>query len=118
MNRINQAIAAAKESLDSDGHRATDALRDLLDATRMTERHIEVLTIERDHARAQADSTIQLLTDIYRLLHPEDVHTADGKTYQFTLPTSFNVGALYRELSARIRALPYKIGEIEQRRVW
>ena len=39
----------------------------------------EILRHERDHARAQLDSAVKLLTGIHNLLYPAQVTTQDGR---------------------------------------
>ena len=63
----------------------------------------EILRHERDHARAQLDSAVKLLTGIHNLLYPAQVTTQDGRTMVFRPGNSHE---FMQALSDRIRALP------------
>jgi hypothetical protein len=63
----------------------------------------EILRHERDHARAQLDNAVKLLTGIHNLLYPAPVTTPDGRTMVFR---PGNPHEFMQSLSDRIRALP------------
>ena len=65
----------------------------------------EVLRNERDHARAQANNAVKLLTSIHALLYPDPIKMTDGRTMVFR-PSDPDPHTLLQELSERIRALP------------
>jgi len=65
----------------------------------------EVLRHERDHARAQVDNAVKLLTGIHALLYPDPIKTKDGRTMVFR-PNDPDPHTILQELSERIRALP------------
>lgn len=61
----------------------------------------EVLRHERDHARAQLDNAVKLLTIIHNLLYPAPVTTPDGRAMVFRPE---NPHEFMQALSDRIRA--------------
>ena len=66
------------------------------------EREVEVLTAERDMARAHRDRLADILTRIYACLAPPDV-TVDGRVWSYVGP---DMPEMLRMLSERIRAIP------------
>jgi len=74
----------------------------------MTDELIEVLLAERDHARAQVDNAVKLLTSIHALLYPAPIKIDDGRTMVFR-PKNPDPHEVLQELSDRIRAIPDKI---------
>lgn len=57
---------------------------------------------ERDHARAQLDRSVKILSGIHSLINPPMV-THDGKAYEFQSPL---IQEQLQALSDRIRAIP------------
>jgi hypothetical protein len=78
---------------------------DMLEADEHSSLTIEVLRAERNHARAQRDNAIKLLSSIHMLLYPAPFNMADGNTMVFR-PKNPDPHVVLQELSDRIRAIP------------
>lgn len=65
--------------------------------------HIEMLTYERDVARAHRNALANILTAIHAQLSPPDVSLPDGRVMRFHDP---NAVQTLHVLSERIRAIP------------
>jgi hypothetical protein len=77
-----------------------------------TSRHeFVVLRAQLDHARAQVDSAVKLLTGIHVLLYPPPLTLEDGRTMVFRPE---NPHDFMQTLSDRIRALPDQIKALQE----
>lgn len=79
------------------------------DARRMLQ--VKVLRAERDHARAQFEEAIKLLTGIHSLMYPAPTALPDGRVMVFR-PTSPDPHDVLQALSDRIRALPDELEKL------
>lgn len=66
-------------------------------------REVEVLTAERDAARAHRDRLADILTRIHACLAPPDVTAPDGRVWSYVGP---DMPEMLRMLGDRIRAIP------------
>lgn len=91
----------------------SDHLEHFADLVRARDaRRIEVLQHERDHARAQFESAVRLLTGIHSLLYPAPVKMDDGRTMVFRPE---NAHEFMQALSDRIRAMPDELAALKDR---
>lgn len=87
---------------------SADTLRENAHLKRM----VEILRIERDHARARFDHSIKLLVGIHSLLYPAPLNMEDGRIMVFR-PKDPDPHEVLQALSDRIRALPDEIEKID-----
>ena len=86
-----------------------DAVAELIERDERSERLIEVLRHERDHARRCYDGAVKTLAGIRALLYPPPHTNAEGVTFVFHSP---HVHEQMQALSDRIRAIPNEISTI------
>lgn len=85
------------------------AVAELIERDERSERLIEVLRHERDHARRCYDGAVKTLAGIHALLYPPPHTNAEGVTFVFHSP---HVHEQMQALSDRIRAIPNEISTI------